>query len=192
MQNNTGNFSWNHYAIEGQSQPVPALSNYLFKRDDNATGVWVTIQNLSASSMAYTDAQYGTFQTTADWRVETQWSTICTPTLRLGNNNVQTAIIKSRSNVKNNRTTELSKRSFINSLTIFPNPANNEVSIQLNKECNNCILEITNAIGQIITTEKLSSLENKINVTAFANGVYYIKVKSDNKANYVQKLIVQH
>ena len=62
IQNSSGNFIWNHYAIEGQAQPVPALSNYLFKRDDNATGAWNTIQNLSASSLAYTDVQYATYQ----------------------------------------------------------------------------------------------------------------------------------
>ena len=60
-QNNTGNFSWNNYQIEGQPLPVPALSNYLFQRDNLSNGNWATIQTLSASSLAYTDPQYLTY-----------------------------------------------------------------------------------------------------------------------------------
>ncbi|MGZ4086579.1 MAG: PKD domain-containing protein, partial [Bacteroidia bacterium] len=54
IQNNAGNFSWNDYQIEGQPVPVPNLSNYIFRRDNNANGNWQNIQTLSAVSTAYT------------------------------------------------------------------------------------------------------------------------------------------
>jgi len=81
IQNNSGNFSWNDYLIEGQAVPVPALQNYLFQRDNLSNGNWITIATLSASSLSYTDGAYATYQNTATWRVLTQWSISCTPTI---------------------------------------------------------------------------------------------------------------
>ncbi|MGZ3904348.1 MAG: FG-GAP-like repeat-containing protein [Bacteroidia bacterium] len=189
MQNNTGNFSWTEYKVEGQPLPVPSLNNYLFKRDNNGTGVWNTIQTLSASSIAYTDPQYGTYQSTADWRIETSWTTVCTATLRQSNNGVQGAVVKSRSNVKNNRTTAVKKTE--NIFKVYPNPANNEVMVHLNKNHADCSIEIINAIGQTIRAEKIEALSTVISVSDLANGIYTLKVKN-NEGQYLQKLVVQH
>jgi len=81
IQNNSGNFSWNDYQIEGQPVPVPSLQNYLFQRDNFSNGNWTTIQTLSASSLSFTDGAYSIYQNTATWRVRTVWNISCTPTV---------------------------------------------------------------------------------------------------------------
>jgi len=121
----------------------------------------------------------------------------CVTTARLANpNGTLSTITKSRSNVKNNRTSGggigITETEFKNKFSVYPNPATNEITIQLSKDCNNCTLEISNALGQTLKSEKLLSLDNKINIAGFANGVYYVKVKSNNSAQHVQKIVVQH
>lgn len=191
MQNSLGNFIWNQYQIEGQVTPVPQLSSYLFERDNNSTGNWANIQTLSASSTAYTDPNYGTYQVSGSWRSATQWSIVCAPTYRQsGNNSPQGSIVKSKSNICNNRTTGI--KSIEKDLNIYPNPASGEITIQLTKECKNCSAELYNSLGQILYSEKLSAMENKINVSEFENGVYYLKINSESKQQMIKKVVVQH
>ena len=188
--NSGGTFFWNQYFIELNTNP---MTQFDLGRDNFApTGIYTTVGSVAGTQTTLNDPFYVAYQNTADWRVFAYGLT-CNPTLRLSpNSNVEATIVKSRSNVKNNRGIGVKENQNNNSIKLYPNPANTEVSIQLNKDCANCVIEITNAIGQVLSIEKLSSLENKINIAAFANGIYYIKLKSDNKANYVQKLIVQH
>jgi len=187
-----GLFVWNHYQIEGQTTPVPGLLNYLLKRDNAGnTGNYILAATASASSTNINDPQYSTYQTTADWRVETLWNISCTPTLRLGNNSTQTAVVKSRSNVKNNRTTSINK--FNNGdLKIYPNPANDAIAISLSKNCNNCQIEIINLLGETVKNISVVEMESKITIAEIINGVYFVKVVSNNKVQCIQKLIVQH
>jgi hypothetical protein len=118
----------------------------------------------------------------------------CITTARLANGSeLAGAIVKTRSNVKNNRTTGIGiaetemKANFI----IYPNPSSKEITVQLGKSCGSCALEITNALGQMLRQETLLLSDNRINVADFSNGVYYLKVKS-NGTQAVQKLIIQH
>ncbi|MGZ3902278.1 MAG: PKD-like domain-containing protein [Bacteroidia bacterium] len=191
MQDNSGNFIWNQYQIEGQTTPISQLNSYLFERDNNSTGVWNNIQTLSASSTAYTDPNYSTYQMSANWRSETQWTISCTPTYRqAGNGNIQSTIVRAKSNITNNRTTDV--KIVEHSFNVYPNPASGEITIKLNKDCKNCSVELYNSLGQVLLTEKLSSSENKINVSEFENGIYYLKLNSENKQQLIKKVIVQH
>jgi len=121
--------------------------------------------------------------------------TPCVTTARLADpNSPQGTIVKSKSNITNNRVQGaigISENSFKNELFVYPNPATSEVSIRLGKTCNNCSLEITNTLGQTVRSEKLLSYDNKINIAALPNGVYYLKIKNSS-TQYVQKLVVQH
>lgn len=38
ISNNSGTFTWNHYAVENDAVPLPSVSAYILYRDDNATG----------------------------------------------------------------------------------------------------------------------------------------------------------
>ena len=192
-QNNTGNFSWNNYQIEGQPLPVPALSNYLFQRDNLSNGNWVTIQTLSASSNAYTDPQYSTYQSTASWRAATSWSISCTPTLVKNPQSMATTINNSKSNsFKTNATTSANELSLQNSISIFPNPSNGEFKIQSSKFQVKG-LEVYNVYGEKVQSEIIFGASCVIHC-ALPNGIYFAHIKTeicpDSYRDAVKKIII--
>jgi hypothetical protein len=189
FQNSSGNFSWNHYEIEGQATPVAALSNYLFKRDDNATGVWGTIQTLSASSTAYTDLNYATFQATADWRVETQWTVNCNPTMKLVQGTMA-AVTKSRSNIQNNRVNVGMKDIFASDFTVYPNPAGGQITVHFNSLTLNAQVEIFDLAGKLVkNTSSANASELKIYLGELSEGSYFVRI-SANGVNAIKKLVI--
>ncbi len=186
-----GNFDWNHYEVEGLPIPIPGLLSYELMRDNNLDGIYETFVG-STTSLVATDAAYLTFQNTADWRVFTNWGIACSPTVRLNaQNNAEMVVTKSRSNIKNNRITGIKNLENLNGVKVYPNPATNEITIQLTKDCNNCAMQIVNTMGQIIKSEKLSSLENKISISDLDGGIYFVKIISENKQTFLQKVVVQ-
>lgn len=191
MQNNSGNFSWTDYKIEGQTVPVPALSNYLFKRDNLANGNYALIQTLSASSVSYTDVQYSTYQSTADWRIETLWSISCTATLRSGNNGISSAIIRSKSNISNNRAIGIKKNAgSFTMFTAYPNPASALITVECRTRNAELILNdvLGNTVRQINATEEKTAID----ISDLQDGVYFITVKDkDSKTTSTQRIVVQ-
>jgi hypothetical protein len=65
----------------------------------------------------------------------------------------------------------------------FPNPANNEININLPSKGNTQI-EISNAYGQVIIKDQN---KNKIDISKLPIGLYFITIKG--KQSYTQKLI---
>lgn len=80
------------------------------------------------------------------------------------------------------------------SLTIFPNPVKDLLTLQLKenpKEIQK--VEILNNLGQIIYSNEKSGFENQrfeINTAEFSSGIYYINVLSKEKL-YVSKFIIE-
>lgn len=142
------------------------------------------------------------FTDNAPIATDTNWYAIfinpptpCVTTARLADpNSPLGTIVKSKSNITNNRLPAaigVKENDLKNNFFVYPNPATGEVTIRLSKACDNCTLELCNTLGQTIRSEKLLSLDNKINVAGLSNGVYYLKLKSKG-APYVQKIVVQH
>lgn len=77
-----------------------------------------------------------------------------------------------------------SKESLINSLNVFPNPANDFVT--LNGENLGTVI-IYNALGQRIETFEANGNELRINTTRYENGVYFIKTSETSL-----RLVVTH
>ena len=77
----------------------------------------------------------------------------------------------------------------ITGLNVYPNPTNSEFNVELNNGLNKTI-EVMDLTGRVLSVQ--SSLDNKITVSisTLANGVYYVKVKSDN-ATEVLKIVKQ-
>lgn len=71
-------------------------------------------------------------------------------------------------------------------VTMYPNPANEDITLEL-ASLNNGELQILNAQGQIVLTEKLSAATNNIGVSHLESGVYFISVIDGNKI-WKQKL----
>jgi hypothetical protein len=169
---------------------VPGLSQYVLKRDNFNTGNYVVAATIGASSTSINDPNYATYQLTANWYVQTNWTTICTPTMRAGNNGTQTTVVRSRSNVRNNRTTGV-KQNDHKLITIYPNPASDELTVLING-CDHCKVEIINALGESVKDVPVSGLESKISLSDMINGIYFVKVTGNGQVQKLEKLIVQH
>jgi len=66
------------------------------------------------------------------------------------------------------------------SFTVYPNPANEFVTIDgsLLNEVNQVI--VTNAVGQVVLQKNLSAIDNKLNVANFENGVYFMILSTES------------
>jgi len=66
---------------------------------------------------------------------------------------------------------------------IFPNPATNQITIEFSSS-SNILLEIKNVLGQTIYSETISNISGihvkNIDLTEFSNGVYIVRVQSEN------------
>jgi len=187
-------FLWNHYEIEGQTTPVPGLSNYVLKRDNlGSTGNYTTAATAGASSTSINDPQYATWQTTADWRVETIWNITCTPSARLGDNNsTQGTIVKSKSNITNNKTTSITK--ILDRLvSVYPNPAHDNFFIHFNSNVIGKLqLKVYSVLGNEVYNELLvnPSGDILIDLNKYENGVYLLQLVSE--AGTITKRIIKN
>ncbi len=71
-------------------------------------------------------------------------------------------------------------------ISIFPNPATSELNISI-PSIDNFSLELHNTLGESVLQ---SQNQNKIDVSALAKGIYFIKVTFNNTV-YSQKIIIQ-
>ncbi|MDD4528969.1 MAG: T9SS type A sorting domain-containing protein, partial [Bacteroidales bacterium] len=74
---------------------------------------------------------------------------------------------------------------------IFPNPASNQVYINLknyNKETFK--LDIYNQLGMNVKTIMINQMSNRINVSELSNGIYFLKIETTNGVS-CKKLIIQ-
>ena len=77
-----------------------------------------------------------------------------------------------------------------NNVIIYPNPANDIVSIKLQTQVMEH-LKISDVKGSIIYTETLQSNQKQLNTSSFAKGLYFITITTKNGAVVVKKLMIQ-
>ncbi len=187
IQNTNGNFAWNDYEIEGQAIPVPTLNNYVFRRDNNSTGNWQNIQSLSSISNAFTDPNYSSFISTANWRVEANWAIQCNSSYLKANSSA--AIARSKSNIINNGTIGLREIKLENYISVYPNPASNFINVEI-KFSSDYDLIIENNLGQIVYQSKYNMGSKKIFTDKFAKGFYNLRIETPNGSS-VKKIIIE-
>ena len=61
---------------------------------------------------------------------------------------------------------------------IYPNPANNALNINATSNINR--IEVYNMMGQMVGMYEANDVNAQINTTAFANGVYTVKIETEN------------
>ncbi len=83
--------------------------------------------------------------------------------------------------------------------TLFPNPANNSITIKLNNDMpSNYSIEIYNIMGQLISSHKTSATIYNVNIENFSTGVYVCKVSEITAegilktAPQIKQLVVEH
>lgn len=77
----------------------------------------------------------------------------------------------------------------VNSFTYYPNPANNQITVQLNKPAD--AIEILDMTGRVISLVKPTGKNATIETSGIANGVYLLRVQSGNNIS-TQKLTISH
>lgn len=78
-----------------------------------------------------------------------------------------------------------------NTISIYPNPANEFLTISLMAESADATtIYIINALGEIVLTEKATSSNTTLNTSNLTNGIYFIKVESKIRSA-IKKFIKQ-
>lgn len=76
--------------------------------------------------------------------------------------------------------------------SIYPNPTNNNITVALNNnfDLSSTNITIVNSIGELLVSQAATGYINTINLSNFAQGVYFVRITS-NKGNYTQLLVKQ-
>lgn len=80
-----------------------------------------------------------------------------------------------------------------NHLAVFPNPVKEMLHVEmdiLNENTSAVDIEISNALGQIVYSEKLTQAKTDINTAQWAKGIYFMKVKDAEKEG-VKRIVVE-
>lgn len=72
-------------------------------------------------------------------------------------------------------------------ILMYPNPAKENLTIEINKDAT---VEIINLQGQVVKNITLTNSENTINLKGLIDGVYVIKITTD-KEMVMKKLVIQ-
>jgi hypothetical protein len=181
------NYNWNLYDVEGTGTGL--IGSYVVLQDDNSTNVWHPIDTVSNTTNNWFDPNISMWPN-GQWRLATLGGLSCAPSLRQGNNSTQTAVVKSKSNISNNRSAginQLKKANFV----LFPNPAAEQIILRMNFPVSeNTNVKIYNALGLEVYTCVLSFGKDELTIplTGFAKGVYIAELS--NKQNTVTKRVV--
>jgi hypothetical protein len=76
------------------------------------------------------------------------------------------------------------------SFTMFPNPASDILNINSISDVSNTTLEILNAVGQVVKTDRIIDSNLTVSLKDFSAGIYFVKL-SNEKGQTVSKLIVE-
>jgi hypothetical protein len=99
-----------------------------------------------------------------------------------------------RSNIKHGlAVTSINELSF-GSVVVYPNPANDQVSIGLSPEAGSVLVRFQNSLGQFILSETIEAKGSKgttkqFDISSFPEGIYFISLESSDKIVF-KKLIV--
>lgn len=84
--------------------------------------------------------------------------------------------------------TELSKEEKEYSINIYPNPAQNFVTVSSENKLKS--ISIYNSLGTKIKKELINNNEFTVNTSSIANGIYLIKIILDDGSAYYEKIII--
>lgn len=185
LSNGSGQFNWSLlYTIENTPNPV---AQYILLRDDYNTNNWHAVDSTAGTQFSIVDANFSTFQPTANWRVVTQWNIQCTPTQRLANgNSVQATVVKSKSNITNNRMIGIGALNETN-VAAYPNPAQNALTVTFPANAKTTI-SLRNLLGEEVYNVTSSGDRQEIDLGKMAAGTYVLQV-SNSSGKYIKRVV---
>ena len=178
-----GNFNWDNYAIEGTT--VTPVTAYTLKRRDVPTGNDVVIGSSGGGSA--TDPTYSSFNSFPQyrWYVDALGFS-CNATFK-----TSALKNKTKSNSTNERTTTSIYKNELqeNNITVYPNPANENIIIDLHSLKGEASIIIKNIIGQTALTEVTTQNKTTLNVSNLSKGIYFINITQNNKTLFIKKIV---
>jgi len=78
-------------------------------------------------------------------------------------------------------TTGMNNFQIENDFAVYPNPANDFVTVKLNSNATNETYIFTNELGQIVLCGKISEGNSVIDISELARGIYFLKVGEENR-----------
>jgi hypothetical protein len=96
--------------------------------------------------------------------------------------------------VGNRNSDELARKEQSNGLSIVPNPASDNITIAWPATIEPVELSIFNLTGQLILRQKMDtkSTNEMVDLNAFSNGVYFVRLRCHADCDLTQKLIISH
>ncbi|MBL7933976.1 MAG: T9SS type A sorting domain-containing protein [Bacteroidia bacterium] len=79
----------------------------------------------------------------------------------------------------------LKENTLMAGLSVYPNPTNSEVNVELNNASVKSI-QVLDLTGRVISTVNSDSQVTKVNMSNLANGVYYVRISTDNATSVVK------
>ncbi|MCG2611314.1 T9SS type A sorting domain-containing protein [Flavobacterium sp. SM15] len=80
----------------------------------------------------------------------------------------------------------LNENHFENTITVYPNPSRSTVAVSSNSVVKS--IQITDYMGRVVNVKSVNDLQIQIDVSGFANGVYFFKIETENGTK-IEKII---
>jgi hypothetical protein len=74
-------------------------------------------------------------------------------------------------------------------LSVYPNPASNQITFEFNNNPQNSELQIYNSIGKLVFSKKLMDTKTNINTSKLSSGIYLYRIIS-NEISETGKFII--
>jgi hypothetical protein len=89
--------------------------------------------------------------------------------------------------------TIMSIEDHVNNLNVYPNPADDQVTVEYTSAGNDATLSIFNLVGQEVIIRNLNSMDNTltIDVSDLSEGIYFYAVREGNQVIETKKLVIK-
>ena len=78
-----------------------------------------------------------------------------------------------------------------NETRLFPNPGNNQITLNIPKEIQHATIKIYNMLGDIVLQSTLANPLTAIDVSALPQGIYFACITDGKQYQNVQKFVKQ-
>lgn len=177
LTNTGGNFSWTPYQVENNSTPV---YTYNIFRDDNSTGNFQNIGFTSGNQFGYTDVNFASYPNASYYVEAVMMAGVCNPT--------RSGYTASRSNVKYFGNAGVQQLNNNKALGIYPNPADNIISITGIK--GKTTLQLYDVVGKLVL-EKEENINTIISTSQLVNGIYTLLAENETGRTF-NKVVISH
>lgn len=161
---------------------VTATASQTLLCDDGSTGSSILTASTNASSYLWSDGAM-----TMTTSVTPTTTTVYTVTVTEMGCSAEAIVTVNVSNC-----TGVKEAFMGNGISLYPNPTNGIVNISISSELSGTTsVEVYDAIGKLVISEKLNKDITTINTTKLEDGIYLFKIINDNKAIKTGRLIKQ-